>query len=271
MRFSAATALAALPLLASAAEVPASSPLDHIKASFAQYFAPFAGYVPHWNTYDPIAAYAAKASSNINILTLSNWKTTLRSSVTPASAGPEEWWILFTGGNKTCFGHCESVNKAFNETALLFKADPTAPHLAYVNCDHQPILCNSWATGPPSLYIMEVTPEPQPVTVTLPKFNTSSVNAADLVKIHATKSWKQTAPYNGTFHPFDGEVAKYGLAEPIGWFLWVFNVLPSWMVMLLVSFVSRGWMGSRLQPQGAARPGQVRPAGAAPAGTAPKR
>lgn len=251
MRFSTSTALMALPLLASAAEqVPLMGPLDHIKASFQQYaniFLPYAKLVPqlipHWNTHDAAHAAAAKAGgSNIDILSIDTWKSTLRNSVTPNSAKPEEWWVFITGGNKTCYGRCGQAELAFNESALLFKADPTAPHMAMVNCELQPILCNSWATGPPALYIMEVTPGDSPVDVYYPRFNTSTITAADFVKMHATNSFKETEPYTGYFHPFDGEIAKFGLGKPIGWTLFVFNVLPNWLFMILVSFASRSMM-----------------------------
>lgn len=268
MRFSTTSALMALPLLASAAEqVPLEGPLYHIKAEFQKYADLAAPFIPHWNTYDAAHAAAAKAGgSNIDILSLSNWKSTLRNSVSPASSKPEEWWIFVTGGNKTCYGHCHNSESAFNETALLFKADPTAPHMGMVNCDLQPILCNAWATGPPALYIMEVTPGNQPVEVHFPRFNASSITAQDMVKMHTTNSWKETEAYEGYFHPFDGELAKYGLANVVGWVLFAFNVLPNWLFMLLVSFASRSFMGKRMQPGlGGAVPTR---AGAAPAGGA---
>jgi hypothetical protein len=242
MRFSVASALLALPLLASAS-VETQDPLTQAKDTALNYLNRLTSYIPHYNTFHAAEAAAARAGGrNIDILSLSNWRSTLRGSVTAASKGPEEWWVLITGGNKTCWGHCEGVNKAFNETALLFKADPTAPHLAYINCDHQPILCNSWAAGPPSLYIMEVTPEPAPVAIHIQGFNTSTVTAKDFVKIHATQSWKEKPLYEGVFHPFDGQIAKLGLGVPIGWVLWCFNILPNWLFMILISFASRGFM-----------------------------
>jgi len=242
MRFSIASALLALPLLASAS-VETQDPLTQAKDTALHYYNLLTSYIPHYNTFHEAEAAAARAGGrNIDILSLSNWRSTLRGSVTAASKGPEEWWVLITGGNKTCWGHCDGVNKAFNETALLFKLDPTAPHLAYINCDHQPILCNSWAAGPPSLYIMEVTPEPAPVAIHIQGFNTSTVTAKDFVKIHATQSWKEKPLYGGVFHPFDGQIAKLGLGVPIGWVLWCFNILPNWLFMILISFASRGFM-----------------------------
>jgi len=258
MRFSATAAILALPLLASAS-IETQDPLTQAKDTALHYYNLLASYIPHYNTFQAAEAAAAKAGGrNIDILSLSNWRSTLRSSVTPASKGPEEWWVLITGGNKTCWGRCEGADRAFNETALLLKADPTAPHLAYINCDHQPILCNSWAAGPPSLYIFEVTPEPQPVDVHIQALNASSVTAEDFAKIHATKSWKATPLYEGVFHPFDGQIAKLGLGVPLGWVLWAFGLLPNWLFMILISFASRSFMGRR-GLDGPARPA-ARPA-----------
>jgi len=42
--------------------------------------------------------------ADISVLTLSNWKDTLYSPVTPSTSTPEEWWVFVTGGNKTCQG-----------------------------------------------------------------------------------------------------------------------------------------------------------------------
>lgn len=240
MRFSAATFLA-LPLLASAVET--QDPLTQAKDTALHYYNLVSSFIPHYNTWDAAEAALAKAGGkNVDVLSLSNWRSTLRSSVTPASSGPEEWWVLITGGNKTCWGQCGNMEKAFNETALLFAADPSAPHLAYINCDHQPILCNSWVTGPPALYIMEVTAEPAPVDIYIEGFNSSTVTVADFVKLHTTQSWKDSPKYEGHFHPFDGTLAKLSLAVPIAWFLFAFNVLPNWAFMILISFGSRHFM-----------------------------
>jgi hypothetical protein len=54
---------------------------------------------------DTEAAPEAKVvKAEISVLTLSNWKDTLYGPVTPSTSTPEEWWILITGGNKTCQG-----------------------------------------------------------------------------------------------------------------------------------------------------------------------
>ena len=104
--FSAAAALLGLPVLA-AAEVP------EYQAQFQQILGPYIDkvkpYIPNPNKHDPVGAAEAKAGSlNLDILTLNNWNSTLFGPVTPETTDPVEWWVLFTGGNKTCFGECEA-------------------------------------------------------------------------------------------------------------------------------------------------------------------
>jgi hypothetical protein len=240
MRFT-ATSILALPLLAAAAQE--QSPLDQAKDAAQYYLNKFVSYIPHTNTFHAAeAALAREGGKNVEILTLDNWKTTLRSSVTPKSKGPEEWWVLLTGGNQTCHGYCDKMNTAFNETALLFKADPHAPHLGYVNCDLQPILCNSWGAGPPSMWVFDVRPEPQPVDIHIVAVNVTTVTAKTFLDLKADKSWKEKPAYEGVFHPFNGQLAKFGVAVPLAWILFGFSVVPNWLFMIAISFASRTMM-----------------------------
>jgi hypothetical protein len=244
MRFSAVSVLA-LPLLAAAATKEVS-PLERIIARTQVYFENILSKIPSPNQAHSdveVDAAAAKAGSKpLHILTLDDWKETIQGSVKPASSTPEEWWVLVTGGNKTCFGHCTGVETAFNETAALFATDPTAPHLAYLNCDNQPVLCNSWSAGPPNLWVMHVSAPPAPVDVRVLHLNSSTTTAKTFTDIHSTKSWKEKDLYEGYFHPFDGPLAKYGLAVPLGYFFWVLAIVPSWVFMIAVSFISRNIM-----------------------------
>jgi hypothetical protein len=105
MRFNSVSALLALPLLA-AADVP------EYQAQFQQYLGQVPGYfgkiaskLPSPNRYDEAAATTAKSGpSKLDVLGLHNWRDTLYGPVSPGSTTPEEWWVLITGGNKTCFG-----------------------------------------------------------------------------------------------------------------------------------------------------------------------
>jgi hypothetical protein len=243
MRFSTISALA-LPLLAAATQQ--ESPFEQAKAQAQYYFDKISSYIPNPNkAHSDVAAHAAAAKAGgraLHIFTLDNWKDAIYSSVKPKSSTPEEWWVLTTGGNKTCFGHCGAIETAFNETAALFAANPSAPHLAYLNCDNQPVLCNSWGAGPPNVWVMHVPAPPAPVDIRILHLNTSTTTVKTFTELHSTKSWKEKAPYEGYFHPFDGQLAQYGLAVPIGYFFWIFSVIPSWLFMIGVSFISRGIM-----------------------------
>jgi len=257
----------ALPILAAASQQ--DSPVDQVKAQVQYYFDKISSYLPSPNkAHTTVEAHAAAAKAGgkaLHILTLGDWKDTIRGSVKPVSSSPEEWWILVTGGNKTCFGHCSVVETAFNETAALFSVNPAAPHLAYLNCENQPVLCNSWGAGPPTLWVLEVSAAPAPVNIRIVPLNSTTTTVKTFTTLHSSKSWKEKAPYEGYFHPFDGPLAQYGLAVPLGYILWVFAVVPSWLFMIGISFISRNIMSKRtLGPT----PGQ---AGAPAAGAAPPR
>jgi hypothetical protein len=108
MRFS-TTALLALPLLASAAE----SPFEQYKAKFQNFLSSFGASAPGSGTADKAAEAAPSVATGkggaktkkvvepkkIETLTLENWKVTLLQG-----QQPEEWLVLLSGRNKTCFG-----------------------------------------------------------------------------------------------------------------------------------------------------------------------
>lgn len=99
MRFSAFTA-ALLPVIAASQQV-----YQQYEAPFQNVLGRIASYIPHPGRFDPVAALEAKTGAmKLHILTLDNWKHTLFEPVKPGAKTPEEWWILFSGGNKTCFG-----------------------------------------------------------------------------------------------------------------------------------------------------------------------
>jgi hypothetical protein len=250
MRFT--SILLALPLLAVADE----GPFEQYKAQFNNLFDTIASYLPNpASASNPIHDAQAKAGSvAVHHLTLDNWKNTLYGSLKPGQTEPEEWWLLITGRNKTCFGRCEQVEKAFNETAAKFAVLPGAPHTAIVNCDEQAVLCNSWAATAAILWVIEMLPAPAPIDIYLKKLpinTTTSETLMDLRKDEIKPGVNNFYIHNGTFHPFNGPLARYGLALPFGWGLWALNVIPSWGMMIALSFFSR-WLMNRRLPGGAA-------------------
>lgn len=106
MRFSAAALAAALPALSVAQE----NPLDQYVAQFQQILGQASSYLPVPSKHDPEAAYAAKTGPmKLSVLTVDNWKETLYEPVTPITTTPEEWWVLITGRNKTCYGRSRGI------------------------------------------------------------------------------------------------------------------------------------------------------------------
>lgn len=240
MRFS-TIPVVALPLLAAAAHD--QSPLEQAKAFAETWYAKISAAIPNPSKQTPTTSFTAAAgSTQVHTLTLGNWEQTIRGSVKAESTAPEEWWILTTGGNKTCHGFCTGIEAAYNESAALFALDPAAPHLAILNCDDQPVLCNSWSAGPPSLWIAEVSAPPAPVDIRLLGLNTTTTTVRTFTDLLTTKSWKEKPLYEGYFHPFDGPLAQNGVAVPLGYLFWALNVVPSWLFMIGISFVSRTFM-----------------------------
>lgn len=255
MRFSTSSALLALPVLAAAQ----GEQFEQYKAQFqnyvSQFGSQFGSYIPSPNKHDPVQAAEAKAGEmRLNVLTLDNWKDTLYAPVNAEQTTPEEWWVLVTGGNKTCFGHCGKVEAAFNQSAAKLALLPNAPHVGYLNCDDQPILCNAWAAGAGTLWLFDLLPPPAPVDIYMKRLNLSTTDSDTFTKLYETKEDKsQFKLKDGYFHPFDGELAKYGVAVPVAYALWAMSILPSWAMMLGVSFLSRTFMSRRMAPAAAAQ------------------
>lgn len=238
MRLSTASVLA-LPLLAAAQQ---ENPLDQVKAQAQYWFDKVSSYLPNPNkAHTPDVASSKAAARPLHVLTLDNWEATIRGSVNPASTKPEEWWVMVTGGNKSCFGHCLHAETAWNETAALWSVDPTSPNLGYINCDNQPVLCNVWGAGPPSLWIMEVLPPPAQVDIRVKGLNATEgeTTVKSFVDLRTSQEWRTKPKFASYFHPFDGPFAQYGVSVPIAYVLWVFATVPSWVFMIGISFLSR--------------------------------
>jgi hypothetical protein len=76
-------------------------------------------------------------------------------------------------------------------------------------------------------------------TVRYIRLNRTSVTAAELAALHTEEKYKETPPYEGLFHPFDGLVQKVGLAVPLAWVIWGLSKMPSWLPMIVISLFSR--------------------------------
>jgi len=247
MRFS-SSAILALPLLAAAAE----SPFEQYKAQFQNFLGSFGSYGAKTqpDKASPVQAAEKKLGEKaIKVLTLENWRNTLYGPVKPTTTKPVEWWVLMTGGNKTCFGHCGKIEAAFNETAGKWALQPSAPYTALLNCDNEPVLCNGWSAGTGALWVFEMLPPPAPVDIWRRRMNlttTTSQTYNELRNKDAKANKVEFKLHDGWFHPFNGPFARYGLSEPLGYFFWAFNLVPSWTIMVLVSFLSRTMMTRRM-------------------------
>ena len=123
---------------------------------------------------------------------------------------------------------------------MALSAGPSAPRLAILNCEFQPLLCNTWCASVPSLW--HIIPSKDETTVRVIGLNETSTTAETFLKLHKEKGWKEVSPYTGIFHPFDGLVKKLHLSYPLGYVLWVFSMIPNWVVLLAISFGSRKLM-----------------------------
>lgn len=67
---------------------------------------------------DPIQKMAEKVTEKrVTALTMQNWQSIL----TPTEEA-QDWYVFVTGGNKTCFGRCETAEKAFNVSSRPLRA-----------------------------------------------------------------------------------------------------------------------------------------------------
>jgi hypothetical protein len=272
MRFS-TTLLAALPFLVSSAvataddafadafpdapvDTPADAPpvdadkmhdpLAAIKEPLQKALAKVVAYTGHPHRYDAAEAEAIRnGPTGMSVLTLHNWKDTLYEPVqarNPDITDPEEWWVFFTGGNKTCFGQCDQVTKAWNDSAVELRRLPGAPHLGFVNCEQQPVLCSAWGAGAGSIWSFELRPPPAEADVYRKRLNLTTTTTDDIIALWEAGSKEEWATDIGSFHPFKGWMAQKGVAVPFGYLMWGLNILPQWAFMLIVSMMSRTFM-----------------------------
>ena len=264
------TFLLALPALACAQN---QAPLmDQIKGWFAGASETIYSAMPSApqsvSVPNPVASGAKKiAELKVQRVTLDNWKNVLKPGAATASPGIEEFMVFATGGNKTCHGRCERAEQAWNESVALISASTSPPELAMLDCEADPVLCLSWSVRPPSV-LHFLLPQPladqsTPATTFRPIYlNRTTVTAPEIAAIHLQETYKEKEPYEGMFHPFDSLLAQNGLSQYVGWVLWGFNQVPSWLFMVVISLVSRTMMSRRTgaQPGGAGAPAQGAPA-----------
>ncbi|PGH27290.1 hypothetical protein AJ80_01000 [Polytolypa hystricis UAMH7299] len=196
------------------------------------------------------AASTASSSGNVHEkdvvpIKLSNYEAVFGPASPDASQSEREWLVYITGGNKTCFGQCGRADEAWENALPLFSADPTSPSLGKIDCENEKILCNVWSTGPPMLWHIQRPLQSAPgelrgeTPIHRVRMNYTTVTADDIYKVHSEKLWEEKAAFEGAFHPFDGWLAEYNLNYLIGYLVFGLSVVPSWLFMIGISFVSR--------------------------------
>ncbi|KAL4982373.1 hypothetical protein BDW68DRAFT_170930 [Aspergillus falconensis] len=243
--------LALLPALAVAEEqVPLA---DRVQGWFNKAMS----YLPTATPVIPVAQKVAEVpkkviqEKTVTPFNASNWQSLLE----PA-ADARDWLVFITGGNKTCFGRCGKAEEAFNQSVLLFAADLTSPNLGYLDCESNQLLCSAWSAGAPSVWYFNVpqaqTTEERPSTpLHIVYVNSTTVTPETIYRIHSEKTYESKPAYEGAFHPTDGWLAQYGLLVPLGYVIYGFGVVPSWLFMIVISMASRTMMSRRLGNPGA--------------------
>lgn len=233
----------ALPALVAAEQKPLGDFGDKLQGWWKQAQAYIPTSVP--NVPNPAhAAAAGVASLTVTPLTINNYKEVLASKEPPKVTGePDEWLIYVSGGNKTCFGRCDNATIAWNASTALLAAQSNGPNLASLDCETDGQLCAAWSTTPPLLaHFLIPRIAGADVTARYLPLNTTTVTAKSIADFSSLKQWERIEPYTGLFHPFNGPLAKFGLNIPLGWVIWGFAQMPSWMPMILISFISRSFM-----------------------------
>ncbi|KAI5289958.1 hypothetical protein KEM54_002794 [Ascosphaera aggregata] len=294
MRLTPVIAAAALPLLASAQQAPnAQIPLqdtisgwfnkakamlpptviDAVKNVKNAASSPVSNLVSEAATTPIVSAKPAPPvkPKHVTEITKDNWQEVFK-PLEAKTSDPEklEWLMLITGGNKSCFGRCAQLDKAWEEAIPLFSADPTSPSLARLDCENEGLLCAAWMASPPYIYHIQIPildsahPDVRPETeLVAVRMNTTTVNPDAVYEVHSKKTYEAIEPNTSFLHPFDSMLARNNLLIPFGYFVYGFSRLPSWLLMVTISMFSRTLMNRRMP--------QTRPAGSAPAPAAARK
>ena len=125
-------------------------------------------------------------------------------------------------------------------------------------------------------HFLPSTEEGKTTDIRIFRLNATRATTDDIVSIPSSSKsrYLEREPYEGALHPIDGTLQKFGLMTPFGVLLWILGAVPSWAMMLVISFASRSIMNKRLNnPNGLgappAAPGQ--PAAQAPPAAAAGR
>lgn len=72
--------------------------------------------------------------------------------------------------------------------------------------------------------------------------NDTTVTPEEIYQIHSKKLWQKVDAYEGVLHPTDSWLARNNLNVPLGYAIYGLSSIPSWLFMIVISFVSRTMM-----------------------------
>lgn len=221
------------------------------------WFGKAQSYISTISTAVPTPSNPVKAATQkilelkVTPLTRESWTTVLSADIATSSTEPDEWMIFVTGGNKTCDGRCGNATLAWNHSIPLLSVESHPPKLAILDCEMEPVLCNSWLAHPPAIWHV-LLPRSRPdqsgaePTVRILPLNTTSIDSSEIMEIHTKQKYLEQAPYEGIFHPFNGFIHHYHLGDTVGYIMYSFSRIPTWASMIVVSLVSRSLMNKQL-------------------------
>ncbi len=85
-------------------------------------------------------------------------------------------------------------------------------------------------------------PQPAKTDIYYKRLNLTTSTAETFTSLYESKSKEGLKLFEGHFHPLDGTLAVNGLAVPVAYILYLFGLVPNWVVMIGVSFLSRTMM-----------------------------
>lgn len=167
-------------------------------------------------------------------------------------------------------------------SALPQPAGAPTLHLGQIDCEKEQVLCNLMSVAPPSLLHFNFpqlpyeNASPQPASeFRYAGFNRTTVTPKHIIDLAANapdSKLYEIPVYEGWLHPVDSQLARLGIQSWLGYVVWGMSTMPSWLVMIVLSFFSRQIMGRKMAGKpppdiyGKAAP---RPAGGAQAAPAP--
>lgn len=129
----------------------------------------------------------------------------------------------------------------------MFAADKTSPNLGYVNCEDNQVLCGAWSAGAPSVWVFEVPQaqvgeERRPTSLHIVNLNSTTVTSERIFEIYSGKHYQKLQAYEGFLHPTDSFLARTNLNVAMGYAIYGLGMIPNWLFMIGISFLSRTLM-----------------------------